>query len=158
MSIFSDSGVPLYQTAPLKLSFNPSGALGPNQSGSQVFVNGEPITGASAHTPVQSGAIAGLVQLRDTIAPQYQSQLDQIAGNLVSAFQETDQSTTAPGLPALPGLFTVAGATSVPASANYTGLAKLHCNKRIGRPDAGRRRPSAPRRRHFRHEQFQLYI
>ena len=73
--------------------------------------------------PIQSGAIAGLVQLRDTIGPQYQAQLDQIAGNLITAFQETDQSTSNPGQPPRPGLFTVAGATSVPTSANWTGLA-----------------------------------
>ena len=73
--------------------------------------------------PIQSGAIAGLVQLRDQIAPEYGSQLDQIAGNLVSAFSETDQSTTNTGLPPEPGLFTYSGATGVPAASAYTGLA-----------------------------------
>jgi len=123
MSLFTDSGVTLFQTTPYQLSFDASGALGPNQTGNQVMVNGQPITGASANTPIQSGAIAGLVQLRDSIAPQYQSQLDQIAGNLISAFQETDQSATDTGLPAQPGLFTAPGLASVPSSANYTGLA-----------------------------------
>ena len=69
------------------------------------------------------GAIAGFIQLRDHIAPQYQTQLDQIAGNLITAFQETDQSATSPGLPPLPGLFTTAGATSVPSQPNWGGLA-----------------------------------
>ncbi len=123
MAIFTDSGVTLFQTAPYQLTFSPSGTLGPNQTGAQVLVNGAPITGASSNMPIQSGAIAGLVQLRDDVAPQYQSQLDQIAGNLISAFQETDQSTTNTGLPPLPGLFTAAGLTSVPTSANYAGLA-----------------------------------
>ena len=123
MSIFTDSGVALFQTAPYQLTFAPSGALGPNQTGAQVLVNGAPITGASSNMPIQSGAIAGLVQLRDEIAPQYQSQLDQVAGNLITAFQETDQSATHTGLPPLPGLFTAAGLTGVPTSANFTGLA-----------------------------------
>lgn len=123
MSIFTDSGVPLFESAPSQVTFTPSGTLGPNQSGNAVLVNGTPITGPSSNMPIQSGAIAGLAQLRDTIAPQYQAQLDQIAGNLMTAFQESDQSTTATGLPSLPGLFTTSGATSVPSSANWTGLA-----------------------------------
>jgi flagellar hook-associated protein 1 FlgK len=123
MAIYTDSGATLFQTTPYQLSFSASGTLGPGMSGGQVMLNGAPITGSSSNMPIQSGAIAGLVQLRDTVAPQYQTQLDQIAGNLITAFQETDQSTTNTGLPALPGLFTTAGATSVPSSANYTGLA-----------------------------------
>jgi flagellar hook-associated protein 1 len=123
MAIFTDSGVTLFQGAPSPLTFAASGTLGPNQTGAQVLVAGEPITGASSNMPIQSGAIAGLVQLRDTIAPQYQAQLDQLAGNLMTAFEETDQSTTSPGLPPQPGLFTVPGATTVPTSANWTGLA-----------------------------------
>jgi flagellar hook-associated protein 1 FlgK len=123
MSIFTDSGVPLFESTPAQVTFTPSGTLGPNQTGNAVFVDGTPITGASSNQPIQSGAIAGLVQLRDSIAPQYQAQLDQVAGNLMTAFQETDQSTTATGLSASPGLFTTTGATSVPSSANWTGLA-----------------------------------
>ena len=125
MSIFTDSGVPLFESTPSQVTFTPSGTLGPNQIGAAVVVNGAPITGASSNMPIQSGAIAGLAQLRDTIAPQYQAQLDQVAGSLMSAFQEADQSSTATGLPALPGLFTTAGATSVPSSANWTGLANV---------------------------------
>ena len=123
MAIFTDSGSTLFQTAPYKLTFQASGSLGPGMSGNQVLVNGVPITGASANTPIQSGEIAGLVNLRDTVAPQYQSQLDQIAGGLITAFQETDQSTTNTGLPPQPGLFTAPGLTSVPNSSNFTGLA-----------------------------------
>jgi flagellar hook-associated protein 1 FlgK len=122
MSLFTDSGVTLFQMTPYQLTFKPSGLLGPHQAGAQVLVNGTPITGPSANMPIQSGSIAGLVQLRDAIAPQYQSQLDQIAGNLINAFQETDQSTTAPGLPPLPGLFTTPGATTAPSPASWTGL------------------------------------
>jgi flagellar hook-associated protein 1 FlgK len=123
MSIYTDSGVPLFESTPSVLTFTPSGTLGPNQTGSAVLVNGAPITGSSSNMPIQSGAIAGLAQLRDTIAPQYQAQLDQIAGNLMTAFQETDQSTTASGLAARNGQFTTANSTTVPSSANWTGLA-----------------------------------
>jgi len=123
MSIYTDSGAMLFQNTAATLTFTPSGQLGPNATGNQVYVNGTPITGSGSGSSIQSGAIAGLTQLRDTIAPQYQSQLDQIAGNLISAFQETDQSTTNTGLPPQAGLFTNATSESVPSSGNFTGLA-----------------------------------
>ena len=85
------------------------------------MVDGIPITGASAPMAVHSGALAGLTQLRDTIAPEYQAQLDQISNGLVSAFAETDQSAT-PTAPTLPGLFTFVGATGLPTTAQVTGL------------------------------------
>jgi flagellar hook-associated protein 1 FlgK len=125
MSIYTDSGATLFDVTPGDLTFasTAGGALGPAATGSPVMLNGQPITGATANNPIQSGAIAGLVQLRDQIAPQYQTQLDQVAGNLITAFQETDQSTTNTGLPPLPGLFTSNGLSSIPPSSQFTGLA-----------------------------------
>ena len=55
------------------------------------------------------------LQLRDTIAPQYDSQLDQIAGGLISAFAESPQPPATTGA-TLPGLFTYPDATGVPAT------------------------------------------
>ena len=71
--------------------------------------------------PIQSGALAGYAALRDTLAPQYEAQLDQIAGGLINAFAESDQSNP-PTLPSLPGLFTT-GASALPSTATATGLA-----------------------------------
>ncbi len=67
-----------------------------------VTVDGVPITGASSPMAIQSGALAGLADLRDTVAPEYQAQLDQIAGGLVNAFAESDQSTTIRACPRCP--------------------------------------------------------
>ena len=120
VSIYTDSGVTLFQDIPQTLSFTPSPTLTAGVSGNPVTVDGIPITGASAPMAVQSGALAGLTQLRDTIAPEYQAQLDQISGGLVNAFAETDQ--TGGTAPALPGLFTFPGATGVPSTTQVTGL------------------------------------
>ncbi|HYA71657.1 MAG TPA: flagellar hook-associated protein FlgK, partial [Roseiarcus sp.] len=123
-SIYTDSGVTLYQSGIVSsLSFTPTATLVAGASGNPVTVDGVPITGASSPMAIQSGALAGLTDLRDTVAPQYQAQLDQIAGGLVNAFAESDQSTSSPGLPSLPGLFTYPGATSLPTPAGATGLA-----------------------------------
>lgn len=126
-SIYTDSGVSLYQNNVVsQLSFTASPTLTAGQAGNAVTVNGVAITGASSPMAIQSGALAGYAQLRDTVAPEYQAQLDQIAGGLINAFSESDQSTTNTGLASLPGLFTYAGAasaTSLPATTDMTGLA-----------------------------------
>ncbi len=123
LSLFTDSGVALYQGgAARQLQFSPSATLPAGAVGNPVMVNGIPVTGAGAPMAIQSGALAGQAQLRDVIAPQYSAQLDQIAGGLIGAFAETDQSASPVGAP-LPGLFTNNGATSVPSPANTTGLA-----------------------------------
>jgi hypothetical protein len=122
MSIYTDSGVTLFQDTPRTVSFTASPTLVDGMSGSPVTVDGVPITGANSPMPIQSGALAGYAALRDTIAPQYESQLDQIAGGLINAFADSDQSNP-PTLPSLPGLFTTAGATSLPSMSSATGLA-----------------------------------
>jgi len=123
-SIYTDSGVTLYQSGVVNaLSFTPTATYTASTTGNAVTVDGVAITGASSPMPIQSGALAGLTDLRDTVAPEYQAQLDQLAGGLVNAFAESDQSTTTPGLPSLPGLFTYSGATSLPATTDMTGLA-----------------------------------
>ena len=121
-SIYTDSGVTLFQDAPRVVSFTPTPTLVDGASGAPVTVDGVPITGANSPMPIQSGALAGYAALRDTLAPEYQAQLDQIAGGLINAFAESDQSAT-PTLPSLPGLFTTPGATSLPSMSATTGLA-----------------------------------
>jgi flagellar hook-associated protein 1 FlgK len=122
-SIYTDSGVTLFQDTPRTVSFTPTATLVAGASGNAVTVDGVPITGPSAPMAIQSGALAGLANLRDTVAPEYQAQLDQIAGGLINAFGESDQSTTTTGLPSLPGLFTTPGASGLPATTDTTGLA-----------------------------------
>ncbi len=118
-SIYTDSGATLFETTPRTVSFTPTSAFTAGTVGSAVTVDGVPVTGASAVLPLQGGAIAGLTQLRDTAAPAYQNQLDQIASGLIGAFSESDQ--TGGSAPTLPGLFTTPGATGLPA--RVTGLA-----------------------------------
>ena len=122
MSIYTDSGVTLFQDTARTVAFTPTPTLVDGQSGSPVTVDGVPVTGPNSPMPIQSGALAGYAALRDTLAPQYQAQLDQIAGGLINAFAETDQSIP-PTLPSLPGLFTTPGETSLPSVSATTGLA-----------------------------------
>ncbi len=122
MTIYTDSGVTLFQDQPQTVSFVPTAAYASGSVGNAVSVGGIPITGSAAPMAIHSGALAGYAQLRDQIAPEYGAQLDQIAGGLISAFAESDQSNP-PTLPSLPGLFTAPGLTAVPTATASNGLA-----------------------------------
>ncbi len=119
MSIYTDSGATLFDLTSRSVTMTPTTTFTASTTGAAVYVDGVPVTGPNAVMPIQSGALAGLANLRDTIAPQYQAQLDSIAGGLVNAFAETNTSTGAQA----PGLFTYSGATSVPGSSLISGLA-----------------------------------
>ncbi len=122
MMIYTDSGVTLFETTPRSVTFQANPALSAGAAGNAVYVDGVQVTGKSDFaTSIHSGNLAGLTQLRDNIAPAYQSQLDEIARGLVSAFSESDQ--TGAGAPPLPGLFTYPGATGVPGATVIPGLA-----------------------------------
>ena len=82
MSIYTDSGVTLFDTIPRSVSMAATTSLPASATGAAVYVDGVPVTGANAIMPIQSGALFGLANLRDTVATQYQSQLNSIAGGL----------------------------------------------------------------------------
>lgn len=122
MVIYTDGGATLFETSPRTVSFKPTDTFTPATIGNAVYVDGVQITGSSGSSmTLQSGRLQGLTQLRDVVAPQYQSQLDETARGLVTAFAETDQ--TNPLSAAQPGLFTYPGATSAPGASVIVGLA-----------------------------------
>jgi flagellar hook-associated protein 1 len=121
MTIYTDSGVTLFETTSRKIDFVPRNAFTATTTGNQLFVDGVQITGAGAPMAIRTGKLVGLADLRDNVAPNFQCQLDEIARGLIAAFAETDQ--TNPAAAPSPGLFTFAGATSVPAANLSPGLA-----------------------------------
>lgn len=120
MAIYTDSGVPLFERSARSVSYMPTFAYGPGTVGGAVIIDGVQVTGPNSPMPINSGAIAGLVKVRDEIAVTYQSQLDTIASGLIEAFAESDQAVP-PALPQRTGLFTYPGGPLLPGSA--TGLA-----------------------------------
>jgi flagellar hook-associated protein 1 FlgK len=121
MSIYTDSGVTLFDQSPRSVTFDATPNYAPGTTGNAVVVDGVPVTGSSSVMSIQSGQLAGLADLRDTVTFQYQNQLDQIAGGVINAFSESDQ--TGGNAPTVPGLFTYAGAPAMPSSGSITGLA-----------------------------------
>ena len=123
IKIYTDSGLTLFDQSPMKVTFQRTPAFTASTQGNAVYVDGVPVTAQGSPFKVQSGALAGLVSVRDSLATTYQSQLDQIASGLITSFQETDQSAT-PTQPAQAGLFTNGGSLTVPSTSTVTpGLA-----------------------------------
>lgn len=114
MAIYTDSGVTLFDKTARAVTFQQSANLSANAVGSPVYADGVPIAGTPHMMSISSGKLAGLVDVRDSIAPTYQSQLDEIARGLISTFAESDQSGG--GLPDAAGLFTSGSSSSVPTT------------------------------------------
>ena len=123
VAIFTDSGVTLFDKTPRSVTFTPTTSFFASTQGNAVYADGVPITDSGSSMSITSGALAGLVQVRDNLAVTYQTQLDEVARGLVTDFQETDQSTT-PTQPAQAGLFTNGSSLTVPpAGVAVPGLA-----------------------------------
>lgn len=126
ITVTTDGGTTLYDGTVHALSFTPTPnipsslqvtadpANGYTGGLSAVTVDGQPIATS------QSGDIAAQLQLRDVTLPAFGQQLDQLAGNTITAFQQADPTVTSGET----GIFTNAGGAVDPANpAQIPGLA-----------------------------------
>jgi flagellar hook-associated protein 1 FlgK len=125
MVLMTTDGATLYETVPRTVTFEPTAGYSAGTVGNAIKVDGVPLSAATGGNTTASGKLQAMVQLRDSTATTMQSQLDEIARGLISAFAETDPSGTAV-LPDTPGLFTWPGAPAMPAGGTLVpGLAGL---------------------------------
>ncbi|MCJ8520841.1 flagellar hook-associated protein 1 FlgK [Pseudorhizobium tarimense] len=114
LALYTTDGTVLFETVPRTVSFTPTSAFGATTVGGGIYIDGIALkTGVGADTSAK-GSLQALVQLRDEIVPEIQSQLDEIARGLIVAFAEKDPADPAT-LPTLPGLFTWDDSTAMPA-------------------------------------------
>lgn len=123
IAVYTDGGVTLFNQVARTVTFSPSVALGASAPGNAIFADGVAISGPGVQMPSSQGKIAAHVYVRDSLAVDYQRQIDEVARGLVVAFAEKDQSTN-PTLPDATGLFVYSGSPTVPGSATViSGLA-----------------------------------
>ncbi len=123
IALYTESGVTLFEVNPRSVSFKVTSNMTATATTSAVYVDGVDITSSSSLMAVQSGQIFGLVKLRDSIAVNYQSQIDEQARGLIEAFSESPQNVTST-LPTLTGLFAYSGSPSLLNTASLVpGLA-----------------------------------
>jgi flagellar hook-associated protein 1 FlgK len=125
--VTTDQGTTLWDATVHKLAFTASPAISAEQSLNPNLAEGY-IGGLSAVTvggqPLamsQTGSIAANLQLRDVTLPGFSRQLDQLAGNLITTFQQNDPSVAS----GQTGVFTVNGAALNPTDPTaIPGLAR----------------------------------
>ena len=133
MVLYTYDGTTLFETDPREVSFVRTYTYDSTVSGNAIYIDGTAVrAGVGGNTDGQ-GTLASLVQIRDVIAPTFQTQLDEIARGLIEAFQEVDTG----GGGELPGLFTWPGGT-IPATGTVEpGLAALIRVNTAVRSDSG---------------------
>ena len=134
--LYTGQGVTLFETIPRTVSFEPQSSFAPGVDGQAIRIDGVPVIGGTGGNTSATGALAAMVQMRDEVSLQVQSQLDEIARGLITTFAETDQSGG--GGPALAGLFTYAGGPALPAAGTVsTGIAMTLGVNGLFDPDVG---------------------
>ncbi|MBZ9762246.1 flagellar hook-associated protein FlgK [Mesorhizobium sp. CA8] len=116
MVITTKDGATLFETVPRSVTFTPSSGYSAGTPGNTVYIDNVPVSAGAADNTTADGKLAGLLKLRDGVASTMQSQLDEIARGLVTAFAET-----APSQPNAAGLFTWPGAPAIPAAGTLVG-------------------------------------
>lgn len=86
MALFTDGGITLFDKTARRVEFAPTPVFSAATVGGTVIVDGLAITGPNAPMPSRSGAIVGHAYVRDTVAPTYRRQLDEMARVLTDVF------------------------------------------------------------------------
>ncbi|RUU56968.1 flagellar hook-associated protein FlgK, partial [Mesorhizobium sp. M2C.T.Ca.TU.002.02.1.1] len=119
MVITTKDGTTLFETVPRSVTFTPSSGYSAGTAGNTIYIDNVPVSAGTGDNTTADGKLAGLLKLRDGVASTMQSQLDEIARGLVTAFAETSSSQ-----PNATGLFTWSGAPAIPAAGTLVdGLA-----------------------------------
>ena len=103
MALYTSEGTTLFETIPRTVSFNSTTTYTASVTGNPIYIDGVAITAGEGGDTNASGSLQALLQLRDDIAPKFQSQLDEVARGLIVSFAETGPNGA---LPAKAGLFT----------------------------------------------------
>jgi flagellar hook-associated protein 1 FlgK len=96
----------LYDGGPRKILFSPEPAYQAGNDGKPVYIDGMKLSVGQDGNTTAKGSLQALLQVRDTIIPTYQNQLDETARGLISMFAQKDQTSSS--VNDIPGLFTYA--------------------------------------------------
>lgn len=117
VAIYTPGGATLLDGRPSELTFTASNVIMPHMTLEDGLLDGLTINGIEVRpsgfrSPIDGGRLAGLFELRDSLATDAQTQLDAVARDLVTRFQ--DPALDATRTPGDPGLFTDDGSAFDP--------------------------------------------
>ncbi len=118
MALYTSDGTTLFETIPRNVSFTATKTYTAATVGYAVTIDGVEVKAGIGGDTSASGSLQALLQIRDQVAPTFQSQLDEVARGLIVSFAETGPNEDQP---AMAGLFT----NGVDATVNDTGLAQV---------------------------------
>jgi flagellar hook-associated protein 1 len=127
MVLYTSDGVTLFEAVPRKVTFTPTSTYEAGTVGNAIYIDGVQLKAGTSGDTSAKGSLPALLQLRDDVAPVFQTQLDEVARGLITAFAETDPDPDAdPALDPMTGLFTYLGAdgtlqTEVPGGVQVDG-------------------------------------
>lgn len=106
--VFTSAGRTIVDNVPAVLSHNAASSLTPTSTHAEGDINGIYVGTAYAGNDItndlRSGRITGLVNLRDNILPNLQSQLDELAAELQQTINQVhNRGTTFPGMQSMSG-------------------------------------------------------
>ncbi|MBD9373846.1 flagellar hook-associated protein FlgK [Rhizobium sp. ARZ01] len=117
MALYTSDGTVLFETVPRSVTFTATMTYTATVTGNQIYIDGVAMPAGKGGNTSAQGTLSALLQLRDDIAPTFQTQLDEMARTLVDMFSET---VTSPGPPPTStiyaGLFT--WGAGIPGAAN----------------------------------------
>jgi len=119
MVLYTSDGTTLFETIPRSVTFAATKSYSAGMDGNKVYIDGVALASGAGGTTSGQGSLQALLQVRDDVAPTFQSQLDEIAKGLVSMFSETSTD----GTTTLPGLFTWSGGTTPTSGDIIDGIA-----------------------------------
>jgi flagellar hook-associated protein 1 len=103
VALYTSDGTTLFETVARDVSFTPTTTYTAEVTGNAIYVDGVALKSGTGGNTSANGSLQALVQIRDDIAPTFQSQLDEVARGLIVTFAETgDDGTLTPAA----GLFT----------------------------------------------------
>ncbi|WP_105440937.1 flagellar hook-associated protein FlgK [Neorhizobium sp. T25_13] len=140
MVLYTTDGTTLFEAVPRKVTFQYTAAFDASTTGNGVYIDGVALKAGDSGNTTAKGSLQAHMQIRDKIAPTFQSQLDEIARGLITSFAET--GPTGALLPQT-GLFTYKDGAGVqqtaipPAGTIVPGLASKIFVNPVVVPPAG---------------------
>jgi flagellar hook-associated protein 1 FlgK len=140
MVLYTTDGTTLFEAVPRKVTFQQTAAFDAATNGNGVYIDGVALKAGDSGNTTAKGSLQAHMQIRDKIAPTFQSQLDEIARGLITSFAETGPTGA---LAPRTGLFTYKDAagvqqTAIPAAGTIVpGLASKIFVNPVVVPPAG---------------------
>ncbi len=101
MVVYTSDGTTLFETVPRDINFEKMNSYTVTSESNPIFIDGV-VVSSNQGSAVPKGKIKALLQIRDSVVPIFQNQLDEMARVLIGSFSEKDpiagNSENVPGL------------------------------------------------------------